>query len=246
MTRVVVRRWAAWAPGLVEAQAWEAWARAPAMPQAQGEPDVAFLPRMVRRRCDLVSRMMLTVAHGCLPTPELRAESAAVFASRHGSFAATVSMLEALAAGEALSPTLFMQSVHNAQAGLFSIWSENTRPANAIAARRDTFAYGFLEALCQAHQRDEPVLLVVGDEALPPAVAALETAAASHVPYALGLLLARGGDGTAVDFEFVGDASGRSDPSPLPQALQFLAFLLRGDATLRLGESPRGWRWSRG
>jgi hypothetical protein len=173
VTRVVIARWAGWAPGVEGDADWRAWAAAPRPLLGDGQPDAKVLPLHVRRRCDLLSRMMLRAAHTCVPDAHERARLRTVFASRYGSFNATVRMMEGLARNEPLSPSLFMQSVHNAQSGLFSIWSKNTAASTAIAGRGDTFACGFVEALCQLHEGGGPILLLTGDEALPPPVAHL-------------------------------------------------------------------------
>jgi hypothetical protein len=240
VTRVVIARWAGWAPGVEGDADWRAWAAAPRPLLGDGQPDAKFLPLHVRRRCDLLSRMMLRAAHTCVPDAHERARLRTVFASRYGSFNATVRMMEGLARNEPLSPSLFMQSVHNAQSGLFSIWSKNTAASTAIAGRGDTFACGFVEALCQLHEGGGPILLLTGDEALPPPVAHLSPE--RFGPYATALLLARDGDGVAIDFE-IGAADGDAVVSQQPQALAFLAFLLGDAPALDLHRPPRSWTW---
>ena len=70
MIPVAVRSWAAWAPGLEAAEAWQRWAAAPVELGEEGTPAASFLPAMLRRRCSPLARMMLTAAFECCPEAE--------------------------------------------------------------------------------------------------------------------------------------------------------------------------------
>ena len=238
MTRLALAGWAAVAPGLEAGDAgWSDWAANPEpFPKTPFKPDVKFLPAMQRRRCDDLSRMMLAAANSACDETT-RSQAASVFASRHGSFGTTVSMLEALARDEALSPTAFSHSVHNTQAGLFSIWTGNQAVAQSLAARGETFENALVEVAClSARDPARPVLFVTGDEALPQPVGGLSSD--PHPPYAVALLLR--GDGAA------GDADGGFDLElePVgtvrallawPPALEFVRWWLSDESELRLG-----------
>jgi len=242
VNRVVIRSWSAWSPGRADATAWEAWARDPVPLEKDGRPDAAFLPALLRRRCSPLSRIVLTTAFACCPEPERR-EARSVFASRHGNINESIGLVEAIAQKKPISPTRFSHTVHNAQAGLFSIAAENRRTSSSIAAVEDTFACGFIEALTHL-QRDphRPVLFVVADVPLAPTFAPLvEEAVAS---YGVALLLARDGDGGAVSF---GPAAGRPEGSALrwPDATEFLRWWVTGEKELTLGDGSRAWHWQR-
>ena len=60
----------------------------------------------------------------------------AVFVSRHGELARSMTLLQALADGQALSPTDFSMSVHNTAAGLCSIQGKAAIPMTSLAAGR--------------------------------------------------------------------------------------------------------------
>lgn len=229
--RARVLRWSAWSPGLEDRAAWEAWAAAPAPLAPEGHPAAAFLPAMLRRRCTPLTRMVLTAAFGALAEDE-HARVRTVFATRHGSINESIELLHLVVRGERLSPTKFSHTVHNAQAGLFCIAAGNRQASSSLAAREDTFACGWLEALTHL-ERDPgcPVLLVVGDVALEPTFAEL----VSEPPgaYGLGLLLAREGEGPAVDLDLSG--RGGTGARPWPDAVEFLRFLLSDETRLELG-----------
>jgi hypothetical protein len=230
-----VARWYAWAPGVEDRAAWEGWAAAPRALALEGHPDAAFLPAMLRRRCTPLTRLVLTAAFGALEEAE-RARVRTVFATRHGSINESIELLHQVVAGERLSPTKFSHTVHNAQAGLFCIAAGNREASSSLAARADTFACGWLEALTFL-ERDPttPVLLVTSDVPLDPTFAVLvqEPAAA----YGLGLLLTRTGAGPGFDLDLAGHAE--PGAKPWPDAAEFLRFLLAGETRLELGRF--GW-----
>jgi hypothetical protein len=233
--RAHVRAWHAWAPGLEEPAAWEAWSRAPASLGTEGHPDAAFLPPMLRRRCTPLTRLVLTAAFGALADGD-RPRVRTVFATRHGSINESIELLHQVVAGERLSPTKFSHTVHNAQAGLFCMAAGNRAASSSLAAGADTFACGWLEALTHLERDPEtPVLLVTSDVPLDPTFAVLVTEPPGA--YGLGLLLARDGDGPAFAFDLAGKA--RSGAKPWPDAAEFLRFLLAGEERLELGRF--GW-----
>ncbi|MEN8182676.1 MAG: beta-ketoacyl synthase chain length factor [Myxococcota bacterium] len=234
-TRAQVLSWSAWSPGLEDPAAWEAWAGAPAPLLEEGHPSAEFLPAMLRRRCTPLTRIALTTAFGALAGEEGSAVRT-VFASRHGSINESLELLHAVVGEQRLSPTKFSHTVHNAQAGLFCIAAGNRRASSSLAARDDTFACGWLEALTHL-ERDpgSPVLLVMGDVALAPTFAALVTEPPGA--YGLGLLLAREDEGPSLDLDLAG--RGEANALPWPDAMEFLRFLLTGEERLEIGRF--GW-----
>ena len=134
---------------------------------------------MLRRRCTPLTRTMLTAAFGAAEPDEL-ARLRTVFSSRHGSINESIGLLENVVRREKLSPATFSHTVHNAQAGLFSIAAGNRAASSYLSAQEDSFLAGWLEALCFL-ERDprEPVLLVVGDVPLAETFAPLVDEAAT-------------------------------------------------------------------
>jgi len=242
MIPVQLRKWAAWAPGMDDVQAWHAWCAEPRELAAEGRPEASFLPALLRRRCNSLTRIMLTVAFECCGEDE-RAQVGSVFASRHGNINESIELLERLALQQPLSPTRFSHSVHNAQAGLFSIAAGNRRASSSIAAEADTFGCGYLEALTFLERAPESsVLLVMADVPLAASFAGLVDEPAAS--YGLALHLANGGPGPRLDFgiEAAGNATARTR---WPDALEFLRWLQSPEPRLALGTGPRRFVWAK-
>jgi hypothetical protein len=236
-----IRRWAAWSPGRESEEAWRQWCAAPVALEEHGSPEARFLPPMLRRRCSPLARTMLTVAFECCDESE-RARVATVFASRHGNINESIDLLERVARREPLSPTRFSHTVHNAQAGLYSIAAGNRQGSSSISAFEESFACGFLEAATFLQREPaRPVLLVMADAPLSDTFAPLVQE--PRCAYALALLLASDGPGR------VGFRLDPSEPAPprrdWPDAAEFLRWWVGDEDRLILGTGPRRWVWER-
>jgi hypothetical protein len=237
-----VARWAAWAPGLEGEEDWRRWAAEPYPLAAEGRAEARFLPAMLRRRCTPLTRAMLTAAYAC-SDDEPRETLRTVFASRHGSINESIGLLEAIVRGEKISPAKFSHTVHNAQAGLFSIAAGNRCASSSLSGMEDTFACAWIEALTHLERDPEgAVLLVMGDVPLAEAFAPL--CPETPVSYALALLLRNDGAGPEIGIEPAqGDGSAERE---WPDALSFLRWLLGDAPSLTLASRARGFCWKRG
>lgn len=241
--RVGVERWAAWAHGVEDEAAWRTWAEHPIAPTRGDPPDVGFVPALQRRRCDPLARAMLYVANQCCSQPQI-AEVPTVFASGLGPIGTTVTLLRDMAESRPVSPTRFSHSVHNAQAGLFSIWAGNRMPSVSVSARRETFVQGYVETLCLLHRSGaERVLFVVGDESIPGELEAAHDGCAGG--YAVALLLARASAGTALRLDREPCEGEDAPERAWPDALEFVRWWLGDEASLTIGRSGVRWRFSR-
>ena len=200
-----------------------------------GEPDVGFLPPLLRRRCSRLTRMMLSVAYDVCPADQ-RSTLPVVFASRYGEATSTLGLLETLARREPLTAGVFSHSVHNTQAGIFGISTRNRAMASAVAAGPDTFGAAFLDGVVAAHREGGAALLVVADEPLPGPFACFQEE--PPAPYAVALLLGAAG----VRLEF---APGIGTPCPdrsHRDALRFVAWIGSTEPRLTLGAAtPYTW-----
>ncbi len=231
-----IDRWSAWAPGVQNLPAWRAWIRGERLATPDQSPDVSFLPALLRRRLDRVGRMALHVAWRCA---EGQADLPLVFASRHGSLARTVELLDGLARDEPLSPAAFSLSVHNGAAGLFSIARADRSPATALAAGSGTLAAALLEGAGMLTEGTGAVLVVYADETPPPQY---QVYVEPEQPvFALGMLLTAA-QGKPPRYRLT-SAQGAM-PRLRPEAA-LMEFLLKDAAVARLDASESGWRLER-
>ena len=226
---------AAWAPGRESWQGWCAWAgiemREPA--QTPTPPPVTL-----RRRVSPLGQQALKAAWGM---PSL-IDSCFVFASRHGEFDRTTALLRSVIAGEEASPADFSLSVHNALSGLLSIAARNRHGHTTIAAGRESFCYGLLEAAAKVTDTpDVPAILVFFDAPLSAPFDELFVEPADE-PEALAVVLSIGPPGSGRwQVELSMSPAGESmRGSP---ALDFLAFLLPGTGSARSVGERHTWHW---
>ena len=232
---------AEWAPGLATPAAWAQWARAPHPIVAGAEPGVKAMPAMLRRRAGFLGKMALEVAYQCL---DGRADGGAdiptVFCSRHGEVSRALELLSDLAQGEALSPTAFSMSVHNATAGLLTIARADRANHIALAAGASTIEHAVIEACGLLDDGAPMVLLVASDCRLPGLFLAYQDR--DEQPHAWAWLMTpAAGDAIALRWS----ASGEAPSSRMPGALDVAAFYLGGASALERCDGRMRWYWSR-
>ncbi|MCH1931062.1 beta-ketoacyl synthase chain length factor [Shewanella sp. A25] len=186
--------WGAWAPQYPHHDSWQHWCKdsaesTQAAEQASPSSEIAApalpqIPAMQRRRFSRLTKMMLDVSFQC----EMASNCRSIFASRHGELHRTIGLLEDIIAKQPLSPLGFSQSVHNTASGIFGIVANNTAASTSIAAGSETLSQAMLEAYAQLHESAEPLLLVFGDDPVPPVYD--EFTEEFELPLALGLQLA--------------------------------------------------------
>lgn len=123
--------WQALAPGLSEAQQWQAWSRQPwAIDPAAPLAKLSELPMMTARRLSSGSKLAVECGLAMLRRHQ---PDAVLYTSRHGELERNYRIVHALATEQALSPTDFALSVHNSSVGNLT-----------IAAKQRSFRHRFL------------------------------------------------------------------------------------------------------
>jgi len=167
-----------------------------------------------------------------------------VFASRHGSINESIDLLEAVVRSERISPAKFSHTVHNAQAGLFSIAAANRCASSSLSAGEDSFPCAWIEAATHVQRDpDRAVLLVMADVPLADTFASLVDEPA--VPYALALLVAATGEGPRVALSLEPGSATNSRRRSWPDAFEFLRWILGEEPALELEVGARRWSWRR-
>lgn len=249
MIGLTVVEWAAWAPVLHDRAAWQAWALAPAPPKGDALPELAEVPAMQRRRIDRMGRMAVQAACWCA-----RAEADGVplvFASRHGDLQRSLVLLEQLARGEAMSPTQFGLSVHNAIAALYSILRGERGNYLALAAGRSTAEAALVEAAGLLADGAGEVQVVVYEAELPEAYAGFGDE--PDAGFAWSWRLRSCGDGVRIELgwealeggAWAAEGDGAAVAPALPASLEALRFLLSREPRRVHGADGLRWLWRR-
>ena len=128
-----------------------------------------LLPPAERRRASVPVNLTLAVGREAFAAagrdPSV---TAAVFASSASDGEILHRMCEALASpAREVSPTSFLNSVHNAAAGYWSIATGCREPLTSLCAYDGTFAAGLLEATVQASAEQRAVALICYDQPYP-------------------------------------------------------------------------------
>jgi len=145
-------------------------------------------PRERRRAPQSVKLAIEVMGQACEMAAVNPDAVATVFSSAMGDMQITDYLCKTLATTpEAVSPTKFHNSVHNAATGYWSIATKSHCPANAVSARAYSASMAFLEAAVQAVEENVPVLLVTQEMAAPPL---LHHACPSNQPFSAAILLA--------------------------------------------------------
>lgn len=222
-------------PGLADEAAWQAWAQQGLWPIDPPFPATPLLPMMMARRLSQGSRLAVQVGLSLLARHQV---DSAVFVSRHGELARSMTLLQALADGQALSPTDFSMSVHNTAAGLCSIQGKAAIPMSSLAAGESSLMAGLTEAVGALQAGARRVLLVAFEGPVPEFHRPwLGEEAPAH---ALGLVLETGEQWCCEGVSPAVDAA-----CSLPQSLALWRALLLGEPTLILGDDRQAWRWQR-
>lgn len=230
--------WQASAPGLATADAWTHWAGQPA--QIDGSQPLAksqHLPMMTARRLNSGSRAAVDCGLALL---QRCAVDAVVFTSRHGELERNLRILTALARDEALSPTDFTMSVHNAAVGSLTIAAKAPLVSSSLAAGIDSFQQGLIEVAslhCAGYAR---VLLVDFDGAIPAHYLPHLPTGTPDWPYAVALVLSAGDQWRCRSVPVA-----HAPQVALPQSLQFLHQMLAGQMQFTLGGDRLNWLWER-
>jgi hypothetical protein len=227
MLDFIVCNWCAWTPDIND--------RNDRLIDAGKTTVPACVPKMLQRRLTPLARAVFSVADACIEADEALP---VVFSSAHGELSKSLLMLQAIQAGEELSPTAFSLSVHNAIAGLFSIAYHNHQEITVIASGQEGIAPAFIDALGILHEGASEVLIILYDEPVADfyPIAPFNLSAA---PCALALRIALSGKGLPLSLQRSTEFHDMGEHSV--QLLAFLKFLLADTQALRLGN----WIWCR-
>jgi hypothetical protein len=236
----VIKSWNACAAHLSSPAQWQAWAAQPTLPLGAAVAELKEMPAMARRRLDPMGRTAVQVAWWC---QQADLGMPVVFASRYGDATRSLEMLAELARGEAVSPTAFGLSVHNAIGAMYSIARADCANYVSVAGGAASAAAAVVEAAALLADGAPEAMVVCYDAPLPGAYAEFEDEPTAA--YAWAWRIAR----PAANEPHIGltasPAAGATTAPTLPFGLDVLRFALSADPTLARAADATLWTWRR-
>ncbi|TGC03456.1 beta-ketoacyl synthase [Escherichia sp. E2661] len=230
--------WKALAPGLSEAQQWQAWSRQPwAVDPAAPLAKLCELPMMTARRLSSGSKLAVECGLAMLRRHQ---PGAVLYTSRHGELERNYRIVHALATEQALSPTDFALSVHNSSVGNLTIAAKQPIVSSSLSAGRDSFQQGLCEVLSLLQAGYQRVLMVDFDGFLPEFYHPQLPAEMPTCPYAVALVIEAGDDWQCETQPVIA-----GNETSLPQSMLFLQHFLQNVDKFSLPGERVQWRWSR-
>lgn len=111
--------------------------------------DLSFLPVLARRKLSKLDRISLCAMNSAFES-YTGEEPMLVFASQYGELERLDKIIEQYLEDNEVSPAAFSSSVHNSVVGMFSLLKKIKKSYNSVAADKNTFSAGLLEAVLSA------------------------------------------------------------------------------------------------
>lgn len=239
-----------WSPQLADFAALRALLDGATVAPPAARPAAALLPSNERRRAPESVLLAIEVAGQAVAMSGHQAVSlSSIFASAHGDQTITDYMCSTLARQpDALSPTRFHNSVHNAPAGYWSIATGCHAASTSVCAQQASFGAALLEAVSQLLAAQAPVLLVCSDTGAGPPLCEVTGCSQSFgsalvlAPHAgpssrarLNVQLRRGHTISELPEPLAGWRAGNASASALP----LLTLLARGSGSCTVAANGR-------
>ncbi|MBQ4833484.1 beta-ketoacyl synthase chain length factor [Pseudoalteromonas sp. MMG010] len=239
----VISKCVAWGDGKTSTQDWQQYAQnLVTQSQSLPLPTLTQMPAMQRRRLSAFAKITLHCALEA--SGDYQHDIASVFSSRHGDLHKTTKLISDVADKEALSPTHFGLSVHNAVGGLFSIFTKNKAPLSAVAAGEDSFFMGLVDAIAKMQRYGYPrILYVYSDQGVPEHYQQYVKQQPDNI--AVALLIEPGNNSANFELNFTSQIPNLDEESSQLQALDFLRFYYGDSSQLTIESKRFNWSLSR-
>lgn len=232
-----IAAWQAVSNRMDNPEEWRRWAADPAFSDGLPErrPELAFLPAMQRRRLGRAARLVCAAAWSLA---EQYPDAPLVFASHDGELNRSFELWLELMKTHTVSPTSFGLSVHNAQAGQWSMLRHDMAENTALAVGGDGLETALAEACALLYEGAEQVLLVAADDPLLDEYAV--AADRAPMPYALAAVI-KAGQQYTLTLEAGSGAAG----APYWGALDWIRFMLSDGLKAERSFGTRRWLWQK-
>lgn len=216
-----IEKCSAWCGNLRTSQDWQQWSLGDMTYQDENDlPSLKEIPAMQRRRLSKFAKLTMQCVLDVVADEQ--ADLPCVFSSRHGDLHKTSKLIEDVAQKSDLSPTHFGLSVHNAVAGLYSIFSNNKQPMTAISAGEDSLLMALVDGYAKLEsQQLDKILVVYTDEVVPEKYSSYVSDSEKTISVALILTRQKSEYGLALNFK----PQKNQINSTIFQPLAFLSFM---------------------
>lgn len=232
-------------PGVTSSDDWRNAIANDVLPASEEVP-ACPVPVMVRRRMTALGRLALTALAQVSP----KDEESVVYASSWGEVGRTAQLVgDVVADPQAMSPAGFSSSVHNAIAGIASIWQKNHAAGPAVTAGTLTTEASLIQCAAMLAAGAPSVILLRYDEPLPELWQTRQhryETPARMFAWAMRLTADANGAEGSFALEVLKQAPSDVDETKKQNCPGDLVFLL-GNASSRVhtDHSSRGYRWVR-
>jgi hypothetical protein len=236
-----IEKCSAWCGNLHTKEHWKQWSLGNITYQDDDElPTLKQIPAMQRRRLSRFSKLTMQCVLDVMAdeTDNLPC----VFSSRHGDLHKTSKLIEDVAQKNDLSPTHFGLSVHNAVAGLYSIFANNKQPMTATSAGEDSFLMALVDGYAKLNSQNlNKILIVYTDEVVPEKYN--QYVSNTEKTMSVALILTRQTDSNSLTVNF--QPQTKNQNTNLFQPLEFLSFLYGNNTHITIDSTRYKWSLSK-
>jgi hypothetical protein len=236
-----IEKCSAWYGNLRTDQHWQQWALGEITYQDEDDlPALKEIPAMQRRRLSRFAKLTMQCVLDV--TSDESDDLHCVFSSRHGDLHKTSKLIEDVAQKNDLSPTHFGLSVHNAVAGLYSIFAKNKQPMTATSAGEDSFLMALIDGYAKLEsQKLDKILVVYTDEVVPQKYSQYVPGVEKTMSVAFVLTRQKNDKSLTVSFK----PQQNKNVTPVFQPLSFLSFFYGKEKHIEINSARYQWQLSK-
>ncbi len=239
--KITIEKCTAWCGNLRTSQDWQQWAQGQLSHVNDDDlPALKQVPAMQRRRLSRFAKLTMQCVLDIVA--DEKDDLSCVFSSRHGDLHKTSKLIEDVAEKSDLSPTHFGLSVHNAVAGLYSVFSKNKQPMTAISAGEDSFLMAIVDGYAKLEsQKSDKVLIVYTDEIVPDKYS--QYVSADEQTISIALILQRNENENSLTIDCKPQKN--AEVTMIFQPLKFLSFWYGSDTHVDIDSARYQWQLSK-
>jgi len=240
--KFAIEKCVAWYGNIRTTEDWQLWAKGELDYSPEDDlPPLKQIPPMQRRRLSQFAKLTF---HCILESlGDNLSDIPCVFSSRHGDLHKTAKLIEDVATKSDLSPTNFGLSVHNAVAGLYSIFAKNKQAMTAISAGQDSLMMAIVDAYAKLESQNlDQVLVVYTDQIVPEQYN--QFVSDKEQTLAIAFVLSKAQPDSSMSLSFEPQTTNHQEDESF-QTLEFLKFIHGKNATAAIQSTRYQWQMSR-